>query len=303
MAQTALLDADIIVYRAAAGAESDIDWGDGHDGPTVDPQAAIDNAMELVRDWTKKAGCRLPVLFFSSRDKINFRKTVLPTYKSGRPDKPQVYWDTCLYLESKFKSYRIEGLEADDLLGIASTSDRFKDAVVVSTDKDMKTLPALVFNPNKDARPRRIRPQLADYFWMMQTLMGDTTDGYKGCPGVGPVTAEKILNEAGLFLPAMWRAVVSVFLDRGHTEEDAITQARMARILRDTDYNREKKEIALWHPKEPRWLSLESLPLASEVSLSPSTPQQPKAESQPSPESSSDTTGSRKSASRGRSKK
>ena len=33
------------------------------------------------------------------------------------------------------------------------------------------------------------------YFHMMQTLTGDTADGYPGCPSVGKVTAEKILKD------------------------------------------------------------------------------------------------------------
>jgi hypothetical protein len=34
----------------------------------------------------------------------------------------------------------------------------------------------------------------ADRFHMIQTLTGDVTDGYPGCPGIGPVKAEQILN-------------------------------------------------------------------------------------------------------------
>ena len=48
----------------------------------------------------------------------------------------------------------------------------------------------------------------ADYFHMMQTLTGDTTDGYPGCPSVGKVTAEKILKDHKGNFEAMWEAVV-----------------------------------------------------------------------------------------------
>src|SRR3546814_13603695 len=37
----------------------------------------------------------------------------------------------------------------------------------------------------------------AENFWLYQTLMGDSTDGYKGCPGCGPKSAEAILQKAG----------------------------------------------------------------------------------------------------------
>ena len=39
-----------------------------------------------------------------------------------------------------------------------------------------------------------INEKEANYFHMLQTLTGDPTDGYKGCPNIGKVTAEKILK-------------------------------------------------------------------------------------------------------------
>ena len=82
-------------------------------------------------------------------------------------------------------------LEADDMLGIKATRD--KGCIIVSEDKDLKTIPAKVFNPAKDTEPHDISEQEADYNFMFQTLTGDKTDNYSGCPSVGPKTAEKIL--------------------------------------------------------------------------------------------------------------
>ena len=46
----------------------------------------------------------------------------------------------------------------------------------------------------------------------------------------------------------MWSAVVSTFEAKGLTHADALLQARLARILRREDYDRETGEITLWTP-------------------------------------------------------
>jgi DNA polymerase-1 len=80
---------------------------------------------------------------------------------------------------------------------------------------------------------------------MFQTLVGDTSDGYKGCPGVGKVKAEKLLAGNDKLY---WEIVRATFEKAGLTEQDALTQARLARILRFSDWDNEKKEPILWSP-------------------------------------------------------
>jgi 5'-3' exonuclease len=253
----ALLDGDIIAYQAASVAHKEIDWGDG-DGPVPasDLPGALETAFKLVEDWTRLAGCKQTLVCFSSRVGANFRKVLDPSYKAGRGDKPPLYWEVVDAIEKRFDFQRIEGIEADDVMGILGTSNRLSDTVVVSLDKDMATIPARVFNPAKDRRPRQIQTAAADYTWMTQTLTGDPSDGYKGCPKVGPVGAAKILAESGPQLGAMWSAVVAAFAAKDLTEDDALLQARLARILRRADYDREKGTIALWHLTTPEPLSL-----------------------------------------------
>lgn len=81
---------------------------------------------------------------------------------------------------------------------------------------------------------------------MFQTLCGDSTDGYKGCPSVGAKTAEKILD-----VPTgdMWSEVLATYEKKGLTYEDALIQARIARILRGDEYNLDTGEMNLWTPE------------------------------------------------------
>ena len=79
-----LIDADYIVYKACAGAEDEIDWGDD----VITVVSKFSEAMKNVeRDLTKIKGEFLwdvpeMILFFS--DSKNFRKKIYPEYKGHR---------------------------------------------------------------------------------------------------------------------------------------------------------------------------------------------------------------------------
>jgi DNA polymerase-1 len=46
-----------------------------------------------------------------------------------------------------------------------------------------------------------------------------------------------------------WETVVKAFEKAGQTEEDALVQARLARILRASDYNFEFGQPNMWSPE------------------------------------------------------
>jgi DNA polymerase-1 len=73
--------------------------------------------------------------------------------------------------------------------------------------------------------------------------MGDPTDGYSGCPKIGAVTAKKILEKG-----ATWNAVVAAYAKQNLNETYALTQARLARILRYSDWDLETGQLKLWEP-------------------------------------------------------
>ena len=89
-----------------------------------------------------------------------------------------------------------------------------------------------------------ITPEEGAKWHLIQTMAGDNTDGYSGVPGIGIKRAEKIFEEKGY----TWKAVVETFEEKGMTEEDALLNARLARILTSNDYDHEKKEPILWTP-------------------------------------------------------
>ena len=263
----ALIDADIVAYRAAAVSEDDIDWMDGSYGKTLSSQQAKDSARHIIHDWMNKAKQNSVALCWSSQD--NFRKQLDPTYKANRKkEPPDLLQEVTEWLKINYHSYAVKRLEADDVMGIYHTAGT--NSVIVSIDKDMQTVPGMVFNPDKDRAPRRITVGQADRYWMLQTLMGDRADGITGIPRVGPKKAEAILAQTRSNLPDLWSTVVTAYKDAGLTEEDAIRTAQLVRILRAEDYNHDKKEISVWHPSKPTLISL-----ITTATLNPSTSSSP----------------------------
>jgi DNA polymerase-1 len=81
---------------------------------------------------------------------------------------------------------------------------------------------------------------------MIQTLTGDSVDGFSGCPKIGKVTAQKILKDKNLPLKEQWELVVKAYAKEGLLEHDAFQQAQVARILRHGEYNTKTGEVTRW---------------------------------------------------------
>jgi hypothetical protein len=253
----ALIDADIAAYRAASIKREGMEDEDGTPGDLefLPPTTAADIACQTVALWTRKAECSDSLLAFSAGGR--WRQVVMPTYKANRASmaRPIHLGVVRKTMCQRFPHRYVDGLEADDILGILATRDKYADAIIVSPDKDLLTIPGRHFSPLKDDGIVRINEAEANRRWMLQTLTGDPIDGYYGIPRVGPVKAAKLLGTART-LPAMWRAVVKAYQDAGLTEDDALMTARVARILRTTDYDKATKEIILWHPTTAQRLAL-----------------------------------------------
>lgn len=252
MKTTALIDADIVAYQLAATAQRAYKWP-GQEAPSValdewaDQPARIDAEVSKLRQAVKADEV---VICLSCPTADNWRLDVLPSYKGNRDysNRPGYLAAVKDYLAENYPSYRRPRLEADDIMGILSTDPGIVKGkkVIVSEDKDMKTIPGWLFNPRKDRAPQLIGPDTADYMHLYQALVGDATDGYAGCPGIGPVKATNAL--AQLHPDKRWAALVAVYEKHGLTEAEALIQARVARICRASDYDFNKKEVILWTP-------------------------------------------------------
>jgi hypothetical protein len=263
---TALIDADIVAFRAAAKVQ------DKFDGEVVaDPRVAIREAEVIIEQWTKFIKPNMIFLCFSCPTRQYFRNDIYPEYKQNRSglEKPPALTAVTEYLKDKYKTIVYPGLEADDVMGICASDPRFYNPIIVSIDKDMQTVPGKFINPDKMRRAVKNNPALADLMMFKQALTGDSTDNYKGIPGVGPKKAEKILQ--GARQNALWTDISQAFLDAKLTTDYAITMVRLARILRYEDYNHETGEVQLWHPTTPVWMTPSALTTTSSKTESKST--------------------------------
>jgi len=114
----------------------------------------------------------------------------------------------------------------------------------VAIDKDMRTIPGKLLVNNELVCTTE---KEANLNWMKQTLTGDNADNYPGIKGCGPKTAAKIL-EGTQDLAGMWAAVLRAYTKAGLEFNGAILNARLARILRDGDYNYANNVVRLWEP-------------------------------------------------------
>lgn len=243
MPRTILIDADITLYQIASSNEIPTRFDNGLWVLWADEEKCKADFDEALRDIVEKTKADDYLLCLTSS--TNFRKDILPSYKGNRKEtrKPMMLPFLRQYVIENYKYDMRDGLEGDDLLGIYGTDPNSTDErVIYSADKDVWTLPAKIWN-NEFVLVTNNLLEDANRSWFMQTLTGDTTDGYKGLNGCGPVAANKILDK-----DCSWEAVVAAYEKKGFTADDALQQARVARILRYEDYDLETDTLKVWKP-------------------------------------------------------
>lgn len=279
MTRTLLVDADMLVYKIAGSIERPIDWGDDlwtlHSDFTEGIEALENHLAGLMETLEADA------LVLALTDQTStFRLDFLPTYKGNRKSvRRPLCWAAMrnYMMTGPHKAYLRPNLEGDDVLGILSTHPTLipGEKIIVSGDKDFFTIPGKFYRETGLVEDRKIvtvTEAMADRWHMIQTLAGDTTDGYTGCPGVGMGRAEDMIDNP-VILEAydytitrgarkgesevrfnetptsdLWASVVSRYEAAGQSDLDALIQARCARILRAGDYDFANKKPILWNP-------------------------------------------------------
>ena len=261
---TILIDADVLAFEASIIAQEGIQWEE--ELWTVHADMAVAKERVIARIEQFKDLLKADEVVLALSDRANFRRKLFPDYKSNRRKavlpiiiKPMKEW-----MIKELDAQLWANIEADDILSILATErpNRLDKRVIVSIDKDFKGVPGIFYDYNKEEYHEPTE-QEADNFHLIQTLMGDSTDGFSGVKGVGPVAAQRWLDEHGY----TWESVVALYEKKGQTEQDALMNAWMARLLRKEEYNKKQKHITkLWTPKNYQNLERkEILPLVRSV--------------------------------------
>ncbi len=175
------------------------------------PTHAVFGFVNIVHRLLREKNPEYLAVAFDSRGPV-FRHEMYPAYKANRPPMPD---DLAIQIPAikdfvracNIRLFEETGVEADDIIASAT---RFLSAqgcrvVIVSGDKDLLQLvndQVVMWDPMRDTifDADRIREkynvgpdQLLDFF----SLIGDSSDNIPGVAGIGPKTAEKLINEYG----------------------------------------------------------------------------------------------------------
>lgn len=145
-----------------------------------------------------------------------FRHDIFPPYKAQREATPEDIKAAVPYIQAILRAMNIpilavEGFEADDVIGTLAlkAGDEGIETYMLTPDKDYGQLirkNVYMFRPRHGGGYDKIgEKEIMEKYGIssatqvidLLALMGDSSDNYPGCPGVGEKTAAKIINEFG----------------------------------------------------------------------------------------------------------
>lgn len=192
-----------------------------------------------------------------------FRHAMSEEYKANRPKMDVELAEQIPYIHSLVAALgipllRIEGAEADDIIGtLAYRAVAEGHHVVISTgDKDMMQLindcviledsfTGKITDSTGVVEKFGINPeQMIDFL----TLMGDSSDGIKGVPGIGKKTAKDLLNEYGS-IDNMLKNVADIKGRAGKNlveyADDIPMNAQLATIVTDLEIGQDWQDLKI----------------------------------------------------------
>lgn len=170
---------------------------------------AIFGFLNILKRMLKEKIPRYLAVAFDMRGPV-FRHEMYPAYKANRPPMPddlavQIPYIKELVRAMNIPSFEMQGIEADDIIASSAKllSEQGHNVIIVSGDKDLLQLvnkTTMMWDPMKNKimdiaaveEKYKVKPaQLLDCY----ALMGDSSDNIPGVPGIGPKTAEKLINQ------------------------------------------------------------------------------------------------------------
>ncbi len=199
-----LIDGSAYIYRAYH-AISPLTNKDGL------PTHAIYGFVNILRRVLREKEAKYAAVAFDVKGPV-FRHDISPDYKANRPPMPedlacQLPWIKKIVEAHNIPCLEKQGVEADDLIASAALAlkQHGVPVVIISGDKDLLQLvsPGIsiwepmnnkIMTEEEVLEKYNVAPEkLNDLF----ALMGDKADNVPGVPGVGPKTAEKLINKFG----------------------------------------------------------------------------------------------------------
>lgn len=180
-----LIDADSLIYQIAFTQPNN-----------YKAKVEFDKAIE---DIIRKTDCASSIVYIKGEG--NFRAEY-PSYKANRVDTldPNVKERVAdIYEHAKEYCVESDKGEADDYVTFTALQAAYDDIpyIIAHIDKDLDCIPGWHYNFRK-GKSYFISYEDAYRFQIKQLLQGDSTDNIKGIKGIGPITAERIVEDVEL---------------------------------------------------------------------------------------------------------
>ena len=220
----ALVDADILVYRFGFASEGD------------PAEFALARLSEFLDNLSLSEGIDEVWGYLTGHGNFRHEIAVTAPYKGNRvAPKPYHFQLLREYMENKWGFEVIEGMEADDAIGIEAYRNEPDETLIVSIDKDLNMIRGHHYNFVKEERYYVTEEKAIRNFYL-QILTGDKVDNIIGLAGIGPVKSKKLLLDCNTELE-MYEAVLKAY---DGDEARVLENARLLWILR------EEKQV--WQP-------------------------------------------------------
>lgn len=274
--RTLLIDADILIYQAAFGAEEDLSFDEETYHSTADlpvAQSLFSTKLSRLQDKFEADA----ILCLSCPTGRYHRHAIYPQYKAprGKVRKPLLLKPLRSWVEETYITAIKTNMEADDVVGILATNHEIIPGkkCVVSKDKDLNQIPGPHLSLDDPSLTLySVTQEEGDRLHLLQTLSGDVVDNYPGCPGIGKGRAGAFLDDPVIWTKTektiqrgpnagtiktvwaseptedIWAGIVSLYQKQGGTEEDAFLMAQVARILTADLYDFKTRSPLLWRP-------------------------------------------------------
>lgn len=239
----ALIDGDSLIFAVCSATENVLDWGEGNEYyPNPEINDDFDKSLDTL---LKGSGLQKFELYLSGRE--NFRYDNPLGYKQNRKDtrRPLGIDELKRHAVKKHGACIVEGVEADDVCVYLKRKNP-EGYVLVAIDKDvLMQCAGTHYNYHRlTLNYVSVSALTARAYKYYQTLVGDITDGYKGCPSIGAKRALAILQDTDGTHSGLWTAVLQTFLSKGLTKDDAVNTMRLADM---TQWN--GSEVVLFDPE------------------------------------------------------
>jgi 5'-3' exonuclease len=177
MSNVALIDGDLVAYRAAASCKGE------------DPsEIACIRAEKTIRQILAATDSPDYWLFLSGSS--NFRYDIYPDYKANRRDVVRPQWLQVVreFLLMEWDASVTDGYEADDALGIKQselTAIKFTP-IICTLDKDLRQIPGVHYNWVKEIIDV-VDSRCSFINFYTQLLLGDKSDNIPGFDGMARI--------------------------------------------------------------------------------------------------------------------